>query len=112
MVMPSKQGLDTCDLTGLKVHDRLVDESELPSLQGPLEVALEGEAGERRRVHTRLEDLDTVLAVALRRVHRDVRVAQQVVGGLAPGGRDRDPNAGMDEQLLGSALERRLEGCQ
>ncbi len=94
------------------MHDRLVEDEELVALQRAFEVDLEGEPGQRRGMHARFEDLDSVLAVALGHVHRHVGVAQQLVRGLVVAGRDGDADAGVDEQLLAAMLERRLEGGQ
>ena len=109
---PAQERLDADDLARRQVHDRLVEHDELVALEGPLEVALEREPGERGRVHARLEDLDAVLAVALGHVHRDVGVAQQLVGRLVARRQHRDPDAGVDEELLAALRERRLERGQ
>ena len=57
--------------------------------------------------HRRLEHLVAPLARGLRAVHRDVGVAQHLVGGLA-GLRDGDADAGVQKELLLHGVHRPL----
>ena len=72
-----------------------------------LEVGRQLGAGHHRLVHRRLEDDDPALAAGLRRVHRDVGVAQQVAGRLdaRPAGGHAD--AGPDVDVATLDLEER-----
>ena len=72
--------------------------------------------GQHRLVHRRLEDDDPALAARLRRVHRDVGVAQQVVGRVdaRPAGGDADAGPDVDVATLRSRStgpERRRSGA-
>ena len=65
-----------------------------------------------RRMHRRLEDRVLALALGLRRVHRDVGIAEQVVRAIpfvATGG---DADAGADRELLAFDRHGHLEGLE
>jgi hypothetical protein len=62
-------------------------------------------AGDDRGVHGRVEHREPVLARLLGRVHRDVRVAQQVVGLVARREAGGDPDAGRDLEVLSEDRE-------
>ena len=64
----------------------------------------------RRVVHLRLEPHEGLVPPALRAVHRQVGVAQQLVGGLVAGVADRDAGGGTQGQLAAVQDERRRQG--
>ena len=66
-------------------------------------------AGDDRRVHRRVEDRDAALAAGLRRVHRDVGVAEQLVGVLVRVAPDRDADRSADHEVLAGDGEGHLE---
>jgi hypothetical protein len=72
------------------------------------------EALDHPLVHRRLEDAVTPLAVALRHVHRDVGVSQQLgrVGYVGLAVDEADTDAGAREDLFGLDLRRDLERLQ
>ena len=65
----------------LQVEGRLVDEEELVALEALAQVHLELQLALDRVLHARLEHDVAVLALPLGLVHRDVGVAQQLLGG-------------------------------
>ena len=89
-VLPADQRLDPVDRAGAELDDRLVVQGQLALAS----IAARSAASISSRcahvgVHPRLVGLRASLAPALGGVHRDVGVAQQVVGGLARGRRWR-----------------------
>ena len=110
-VDPPDQGFDPGDLAALELDHRLVVEAELLVLERALQVGLEFQALQRGVVHRGLEHLIAALALLLRHVHRDVGVAQQLlgVGHLGALGGDRDADRGPDEDLLAFQAEGRFE---
>ena len=105
-VPPADQRLDPGHLAAPQAEDRLVDERQLVVFDCPLQVDLEVEALDYRRVHPGLEDRVAALATALGPVHGQVGVSQQGLGLLGPGG---DPDTGADEELALAQLERWLQ---
>src|SRR3990172_2389860 len=105
-VDPADERFDAGHPTARHVDDRLVVEDELVRRDG----ALEG-LGERMplldgRRHLGLEEDDPVLAPGLRRVHRDVGVAEELVGGA--GARMTAGDADADVRVRRSACHRDL----
>ena len=96
---PAGQRLQRDDASGRQADDRLVVHLELALPQGSTEGLLQCGLFGGLVEHERLEYLDAVLAGRLGRAHRDVGVAEKVVGvGLAGGHAD----AGADDD--GAAL--------
>ena len=93
----------------VELDDRLVEDRELAAADAPFQLGREGVAGDDRRVHRRLEDRDAALAGCLGGVHRDVGVAQQLVGVLADPAADGDADAAADRDLLALDRERDLQ---
>ncbi len=89
-VAPSDQGLDADDRALGQPEHRLVVEVELAVSEGRRRVGLQLALPVDARLHARLEEGVTVLAVGLRRVQREVGVAQQRVGTRVTAGRDAD----------------------
>ena len=95
------------DRVGPQVVDRLVDEHQLVALDRPLQVHLEVQALDDRRVHLGLEDRVAALAARLGAVHRQVGVAKQRLGAASVP--VAIPMLAADEDLAPAELERRLE---
>ena len=108
-MLPADQGLDPVDLAGVQVDDRLVVEDELAAGERVLQIRLDLEELHGAFVHRRLEDGVPVLPGGLGRVHRRVRVADEVVRSDVRLGRQRDAGARPDEDLAATDLEHRSE---
>ena len=109
-VLPSDQGLHAGGGSRGEVDDRLVVDLELPAVQRPLQVGLHLELEQGSHVHRGLEELEPSLPSGLRRIHRSVRVADQLVGGRFPATAERDPDARLDMERKLIDPERPLEG--
>ena len=79
-VLPAHEGLDAGQGAIGQVDDRLVGEPKLAELDRVLELDAELVALADGRVHARIEDREARLAVGLGHVHRDVGVADDVLG--------------------------------
>ena len=99
-MVPADQRLKAADLAALQVHHRLIVELELARGQRLAQVLLHDAAGLHLLVHVRLEEAERAAAVALGAVKREVRIAQQLVRGLAIARADRDADAGADAGLM------------
>ena len=104
-VTPTQQRLDPDDATRREVDERLVVQLELATTYGPPQVALGRHPLEQVVVHVRLEPYEGQPAVALRAVHREIRVTQQQIRVLVTLVVDRDPDAGTDQQLAATDPE-------
>ncbi len=98
-MVPPDERLEAEGPARAEVDDRLVVEDELAALERPPQVGLELESGDRGGMHRRLEDLVAAAVDALRGVHRDVGVAQQLGRADGIGIGDGDPDAGPDDEL-------------
>ena len=107
-VLPPHQRLDAEQLGGLEVDDRLELEEELLARQRLVQVVLEPQALAQLFLHARMEHDVAALAGGLRVVHRDVGVAQQLLGVVA-GLRERDADAGGHQQFVAVDQERQPE---
>ncbi len=92
-VLPAHQRFEPHDASGPERHDRLVVHQEIAAVDAAPQVGLELEQGHRALVHVAVEDLVAGLALGLGAVHRDVGVAQDLLGvgvaGRAVGDTDR-----------------------
>ncbi len=104
-VLPAHQRLDAEELGRLEVDDRLELQEELVAGQRLVQVVLEPQALAQLFLHARVEHDVPSLAGGLRVVHRDVGVAQHVLGVVA-GLRERDADAGGHQQLVAVDRER------
>src|ERR671937_1239045 len=97
-MLPAHERLDPDHLTGTEDDKRLVMESKLFVLDGAPEVSLHLNALEHRYVALGLEDLVPILPLALCCVHREVRVAEQLLGRACtvPVAAERDADTGTD----------------
>ena len=99
-VAPAQERLDPDELEGREVHDRLVQDEELRRARGALRGhPAEGQSGQGfAACMLGSEDLDRSPS-ASGHVHRDVGIAQQLVGACFREVRTAmTPDAGMDEQ--------------
>ncbi len=88
---PTSQGLEAHDPALAQVDDRLEDGDDLVTLDSPLKRNGELVTAADLRVHPGLVVGKTLLADALRRVHRDVGVLQELIGARSGrGGSDSD----------------------
>ncbi len=92
-----------------EVDDGLVVELELVVGGGRTEVVGELGAAVGAREHLRVEALDAIAAVPLRRVHGEIRAAQQLlVRGLGVG--EHQADAGANVELPAADVDRRGQG--
>jgi hypothetical protein len=103
--VPAEQPFGPHDLPRRQVDDGLEVQLELPLLERVAQRRLEVEPLTRRFLHPGLEDRVATLAGALRRVHGDVRVAQQLVALLRAVGTDGDADARAERDLDAVQLE-------
>ena len=102
---PADQRLEPAHLAGLDAHQRLVEELEFLLRERLAKVELERPARLHQRVHRGLEEAVAGAALGLRAVERDIGVLEQLIGVEPVGGRDRDADAGADDELLAADLE-------
>ena len=77
--MPANQRLRTADLACLGIDLRLVVQFQLLALHCSPQVVLQAPQTRRLDVHLRVKDLDKALLRRLDVVHREIRIAQQVL---------------------------------
>ena len=106
-MVPADERLDADHASRRDLDDRLVLEHELAGDDGVLEVRRQLGTGHHRVVHGRLEHDDPALAPRLRRIHRDVGVAQQVAGRIQTRPAGRHADAGPDVDVATLDLEQR-----
>ena len=104
-MLPAHQRLDAEELGRLEVDDRLEFQEELAAGQRLVQVVLEPQALAQLFLHARVEHDVPSLAGGLGVVHRDVRVAQDVLGVVA-WFREGDTDAGGHQQLVAVDRER------
>ena len=110
-VVPAHQRLDAEQFALGEVDDRLVLEEELAALERQVDVLLEAQPLAQLLLHARLEHHEARLAGRLRVVHRDVGVAQQLLGVVARL-REGDADAGRDVGVAAVELQRLVEGTR
>ncbi len=108
-VLPAHEGLDAEQLRGLQVDDRLELEEELAPGECLVQVVLEPQPLAQLFLHALVEYHVAALARGLGVVHRDVRVAQHVLGVVARR-RERDADAGGHQHVVAVDRDRRAEG--
>ena len=105
---PAGQRLQAAEAARIQVHDRLVEDPQLPLLDREPELGLQVHLADHLRAHLLVEDRRASRALALGVVHRDVGVAQEVAR-LAGAVADGYPDAGGHEQLAPIDVERLAE---
>ena len=91
-MLPAHQRFECSDPTGAQLVDRLVVHHELAALGRAAQVHFEIEALDRGKVHLAREHAYAVLPVSLGGVHREIGVAQHLVG-VCTDGSERDSDA-------------------
>jgi hypothetical protein len=86
-MVPPHQRLDAGDEPAREVHHGLVVDDELLGLESLLELRPERSRGELTRPQVGAEDAPPALPARLRRVHRRVRLAEQLVEPFVVGAR-------------------------
>ena len=109
-VAPAQQRLRTDHPPGADGEDRLVVEDELVPFERSFKLASRLQAREQLSPHLGLEELHLAPAVQLGSVHRQVSVAQKLVGRPPPVRKD-DPDAGRQPYLPFSADVERPADC-
>ena len=105
--MPARQRLEPHDAPAPQGDDGLVLHAQLAALDGPAQVVLQLQHGDRPVVHGHVEDGVLGDAQALGPVHGGVGVAQHVLGPDLQGpAAQRDADRGAGEHLLPVDLER------
>src|SRR3712207_5546303 len=96
----------TTEIYTLSLHDALpILDDELVAGEAAAEVGLELEAVDEGEVHLVPVGLPPALAAALGRVHGEVGLGQELVGGGGGRGRVGDADAGADEHLTLAGAE-------
>jgi hypothetical protein len=100
-MLPAHERLDAGHAAIRQSHLGLVVEDQLLAIERAAELAHQGQPSSRGLVVAGVIDL-LPRAVGLRKVHGRVGTAQQLVGAVAVGGRERDPEAALhvDDELL------------
>ena len=78
-MVPADERLDAGDAPASDVHHRLIVDDELLGFEGVLELVTERSCGEITGTQFGAEHPPTALAAGLRRVHRRIRLSEQVV---------------------------------
>ena len=99
------------DAPGVEVHDRLVLDHDLAALDRRGQLLLEIVAAEHRGCHRRIEEREAALARRLRLVHRQVGLADQLVG-VARAAAVGDADAQMNADQLVAGVHGRRERSQ
>src|SRR4051794_4511895 len=97
---PPQQGLRANDRSRVRIDDGLVVYLELTALQRPTQIVLERQPLKRGRGHRLGVGLVTVASLLLGLVHGSISVHQERVEVFTIERIDRDPNAGIDENLV------------
>ncbi len=109
VAQPADEGLVADRRAGAQVDDRLEVEAQLAARDRDGQPGPELELVHRCLVHRRLEHLEAALAPALGQVHRDVGVADEVVGRPVVGAGDGYADAGPHGEAVPAAVERLAE---
>ena len=108
-MLPPKQRLEPGDGAIFEAYDRLIGEGEFRALDGPAHVGFDLQPVGAGGAEGRAERLDAVAAEALRLLHREFGVLDQVLGrGLRRRPRREADRGGQDDLALGEG-DRRLD---
>ncbi len=91
-MIPTHEGFEARQPARLQTNNRLVIDTEFFLLDRLAQVAFQLQTRHSARVHVVIEEFVTSFAVFLRAIHRDVRVAQDIVGAVVTTRAQRDPN--------------------
>jgi len=104
-VCPARERLDPDRAPALELDHGLVHEAQLVALERVAQIGLELDARQQRGAHRGLVRRGAVAARLLGAVHREVGVAQQLVGARRGVARVGDADRGPDEDLLALHVE-------
>ncbi len=109
---PAQEGLHAGEDTGGEVDGGLVEQEELISGKGTVEINVETAVIIDRFQHRRREDGETVLPGCFGAVERDVGIAQQLFGRGPVAGGDTDAGGDRQGDIAAGDLEGRFQGAQ
>ena len=98
-VAPAQQRFKAADPVGGEIDQRLVVHFEFAIGEGAAQIELHVAALLRLPVHLPFEEVMNAAAVGLGAVQRHVGVAHQFLAGVAVAGRERDADAGANDDL-------------
>ena len=107
--VPASERLECHEGLAVEIDDRLVVDADLATVDGPLDRERQLLAVLDTLVHLGLVRDEAALPLALRVVHRDIRIAQEVLGDPDVRPSERDPDAGMDRDVTPIDHERLLD---
>jgi hypothetical protein len=99
-MVPARQRLETGDLIGLKIVNRLVVDLEFASQQRRAQIELQQSPSLGPGIHSRLEETVGAPAIRFGPVKRHVRILQQLIGVASIVGRHGNPDASADNHLV------------
>ena len=103
---PADEGFDAGDPPVAGIDDRLVRHPQFPARRCAAEVVLQGVPLNRQMLFAKVDDVVPGAPLALRLVHRSIRVPEDILGQLVARSREGDPDTGGDIHL-GPAQEDR-----
>lgn len=103
-MIPSRQSLEADDLAAIEQHLRLIVDREFVALDCVPEITLQTQALAGRGIHLQVEHPVTDRASSLRPVHRDIRIAQEIVRTLLTRRAEGYADAGTQMNVLFSDL--------
>src|SRR5579872_5435149 len=106
---PAQQCLESADLLALQVHQRLKEQLELVVGDRPTQILLQFAARLHQGVHLRLEIAEAIPPVALCLIQRDVGAPEQSVRIRAVFRSNSNTDAGSDNHVVASHIERLTE---
>ena len=106
---PSQQRLEAADQAGVGRDERLAEQAQLVARQRLAQRGLERDLGGDPELHRLVEQLVAAAPVALRAVHGDVGVRQDLLGGLGAVGGKRHADARAHVRFVGAEIEGLLQ---
>jgi len=94
-VIPARERLDRGQPARPDLHDRLVEDRDLAAVERAAQVCFELDPIGERLVHRWLVRDEATLSLALSRIHREIGVAEQLVGSGLARDAQRAPNGGV-----------------
>ena len=109
-MVPAQQRLEPGDPVFREVDDGLVEQLELARGDGVAQIELEDAAGLRLDVHFRFEEVELRATVFLGAIQCHVGILQELIRVVAVVGRNRDPDARADDDMVIAEFERHAQG--
>jgi hypothetical protein len=104
-MLPSDQCLNGTHPAIVESHDGLIEHSELAPLDGASEISLELEPAHGVCIHPQMEHCIPGLAMALRLVHGQIGIPQQIVRSAFAWAANRDADTGGNEHIPATEAE-------